>query len=122
MLGKTDTVAVAKSDVSDETVHASVGFMLCQHNKGHSGCFHGCQGRNNTNGHHDRFILLWRQRGGMRRPGAVFLFAQRMERAERGLLWHTDAGTRQILSSWICLLTSTLTFSLSLFPRTLGKL
>lgn len=39
--------------------------------KGHPDCFHGCQSSNNTNGHHDRFILFWRQREELKRPGAV---------------------------------------------------
>lgn len=70
--------------------------MQCQHNKGHPDCFHGCQNGNNANGHHDRFILLWRQGEVLQRPGAVALFAERNERAEQKPLWHTDAGTRPI--------------------------
>lgn len=51
--------------------------MLCQHNKGHPDSFRWCQSSNNTNGHHDRFILLWRQKGGLERLGAVSCLQRR---------------------------------------------
>lgn len=45
------------------------------------------------------------------------LFAQTQERAEHKLCWHTDAGTRLLLSSYICLLTSScIKSALSEFP------
>lgn len=75
--------------------------MLCQQNEGHPDGFHGCQSRNNTNGHHDRVILLWRQGGGLKRPGAVCC----LQRGTRGQS-RNYCGILMQVKGWFCPLTS----------------
>lgn len=53
------------------------GFHAMPQNEGCPSSFCWCQSGNNTKRHHDRFILLQRQRGGLKRPGAEWCLQRR---------------------------------------------